>query len=252
MITDVHERRLIITSDTHIGNLFCEARPGFIRLLDHARATGYNVCINGDGIDVLQTSVSRMTSETPVLLREFRRIAADITIYYTVGNHDIILEHCLGDWGGLHFVPFLNVTSGSKRIRIEHGHLYDHFLMQHPEWAPRLTRLIGFCCRMHPGLYKLDEFFKSVRHRHVGRWFGNGTGRRLPGQRDDESPSFLEAAEELAQRGFDYVIFGHTHHEGVIPLNNDRSAYINPGAWFRQPHYITVTDGAVELKPWNG
>ena len=252
MITDVHERRLIVTSDTHIGNLFSEARPSFIRLLDYARVNGYNVCINGDGIDVLQTSVGRMTSETPALLREFRRIASEITIYYTVGNHDIILEHCLGDWGGLHFVPFLNVASGNKRIRIEHGHLYDHFLMEHPVWAPRLTRFIGFCCRMHPKLYHLDEFFKAVRHRHIARWTGKQPASRLPGQRDDESPAFVRAAEELAQRGFDYVIFGHTHHEGVIPLNNSRSVYINPGAWFRQPHYITVTDGVVELKPWTG
>jgi len=252
MITDVHEPRLLITSDTHIGNLFSEARPAFIRLLDYARTNGYNVCVNGDGIDVLQTSVNRMTSETPVLLREFRRVAAEITIYYTVGNHDIILEHCLGDWGGLRFVPFLNVSSGTKRIRIEHGHLYDQFLMQHPVWAPRLTRFIGFCCRMHPKLYSLDEFFKMVRHRHIARWLGRDRGPRVHGHRDDESPAFLEAAEELAQRGFDYVIFGHTHHEGVVPLNNNRSMYVNPGGWFRQPHYITVTDGVVELKPWHG
>ena len=154
MITDVRESRLLVTSDTHIGNLFCNARAGLIRLLDHARSTGYNVCINGDGIDVLQTSVTKMATETPALLREFRRIASEITIYYTVGNHDIIVEHCFGDWGGLRFVPFLNVTSGDRRIRIEHGHLYDEFLMKHPEWGPRWTRFLGFCCRMHPRLYR--------------------------------------------------------------------------------------------------
>ena len=93
MITNVRESRLLVTSDTHIGNLFCDARPGLIRLLDYARANAYNVCINGDGIDVLQTSVQRMIAETPALLRDFRRIASDITIYYTIGNHDIILEH---------------------------------------------------------------------------------------------------------------------------------------------------------------
>ena len=53
MITDVREERLLVTSDTHIGNLFCDARRGLIRLLEYARANGYNVCINGDGIDVL-------------------------------------------------------------------------------------------------------------------------------------------------------------------------------------------------------
>lgn len=250
MITDVREPRLLVTSDTHIGNLFCDARPSFVRLLEYARRSGYNVCINGDGIDVLQTSVRKMTSETPDLLRAFRRIASDITIYYTIGNHDHVLEHCLGDWGGLRFVPFLNVTSGDKRIRIEHGHLYDRFLMRHPEWQPRLTRFIGFCCRIHPGLYRLDEFFKTLRYRHFDGLFGDGQDRRRRGFRDDESPSFFEAAEELAQRGFDYVIFGHTHHEGVLRLSDDRAVYVNPGAWFRQPHYVLITDGRVELKPW--
>jgi UDP-2,3-diacylglucosamine pyrophosphatase LpxH len=251
MITDVRESRLLVTSDTHVGNLFCDARAGLVRLLDHARSTGYNVCINGDGIDVLQTTVKQMANETPPLLREFRRIASEITIYYTIGNHDVILEHCLGDWGGLRFVPFLNVMSGNRRIRIEHGHLYDEFLMKHPEWAPRLTRFIGFCCRPHRKLYYLDEFFKIVRNRHIARWRGE-RGRERPGQRDDENPSFLEAAEELAQRGFDYVIFGHTHHEGMVPINGNRSVYVNPGGWFRQPHYVLITDGVVELKPWRG
>ncbi len=251
MITDVHESRLLVTSDTHIGNLFCDARPGLVRLLDYACANGYNVCINGDGIDVLQTSVQKMIGETPALLREFRRVASEITIYYTIGNHDIILEHCLGDWGGVKFVPFLNVTSGNKRIRIEHGHLYDPFLMKHPEWQPKLTRFIGFCARLHPRLYHLDEFFKVLRYRHIPRWMGrNGDGPRMPGQRDDENPSFLEAADELSQRGFDYVIFGHTHHEGILPLNDNAARYVNPGAWFRQPHYVTINDGNVELKAW--
>ncbi len=47
MITEVREERLIVTSDTHIGSFFFDARVGLIRLLDHARVEGYNVCING-------------------------------------------------------------------------------------------------------------------------------------------------------------------------------------------------------------
>ena len=82
-----------------------------------------------------------------------------------------------------------------------------------------------------------------MRHRYIARWRGEHEGARRPGGRDDESPAFLEAAEELSQRGFDYVIFGHTHHPGVVPLNNNRAAYLNPGGWFRQPHYILITDG---------
>jgi UDP-2,3-diacylglucosamine pyrophosphatase LpxH len=248
VITSVREERLIVTSDTHIGSLFCNARPGLIRLLDFARVRGYNVCINGDGIDVLHSSLLKMTFEASALLRELRRIAADITIYYTIGNHDIILEHYLGDWGGIRLVPFLNVQSGPRRIRIEHGHLYDPFLMKHPDLQPALTRFIGWCCRVYPPWYNLDEQIKQIRYGGLRGLFGARSGV----VRHDENPSFLEAAEELARRGFDAVIFGHTHHPGKAPLHDDRAEYVNTGAWSRHPHYAVIEHGQIELKPWTG
>lgn len=250
MIADVREERLIVTSDTHIGSHFCDARHGLIRLLDHAREQGYNVCINGDGIDVLHTSLARMTVEASALLRDIRRIAADITIYYTVGNHDIILEHAVGDWGGIRLVPFLNVRSGDRRIRVEHGHLYDPFLMKHPELQPALTRFIGWCCRFYPPWYDLEERIKHVRYRDLPRLMGRRNVSRAGVERPDENPAFIDGAEELAQRGFDAVIFGHTHHAGVLPLNDGAAQYINTGAWSRQPYYAVIDSGRIELKPW--
>jgi UDP-2,3-diacylglucosamine pyrophosphatase LpxH len=247
MITDVHERRLLVTSDTHIGNLFCDARPGFIRLLDYARANKYNVCINGDGIDVLQTSVRKMTGETPALLREFRRIASEITIYYTVGNHDIILEHCLGDWGGLRFVPFLNVTSGTKRIRIEHGHLYDPAIISYnPQHG--FTWFVSTLFRLYPPAYHWHAKYEAIKYRRVNRNHPAGDSPLVR----DVSPTYLEAAQELSQRGFDAVIFGHTHFHGVVPLNGTRARYFNTGSWFGNPHFITIEDGEIELRPWVG
>lgn len=251
MITDVREQRLIVTSDTHIGSFFCNARPGLVRLLDHARAEGYNVCINGDGIDVLHSSLMKMTVEASALLPELRRIAERITIYYTVGNHDIILEHYTGEWGGIRLAPFLNVRSGSKRIRVEHGHLYDPFLMKHPDLQPALTKLIGWCCRVHPPWFDLEERIKHVRYRDLPRLFGRRNATRSGIERLDENPAFLEAAEELVQRGFDAVIFGHTHHPGVMPVGANGAIYVNTGAWSRQPHYAVIDHGEVQLRQWN-
>jgi predicted phosphodiesterase len=140
----------------------------------------------------------------------------------------------------------------SKRIRIEHGHLYDPFLMNHPDLQPALTRFVGWCCRVYPPSYHLEERIKVMRYRHLARVFGR---RRTTGRtagRDDESPAFLEAAEELAQRGFDAVVFGHTHHEDDRPLNDHRARYYNTGCWVRNPHYLTINDGDIELKAWRG
>ena len=105
MITDVRENRLLVTSDPHIGHLFCDARRGLVRWLEYACAHNYNVCINGDGIELQYTSLRRFTTETAAVLRDIRRIASEITIYYTIGNHDIILEHYLGDWEGCGWFP---------------------------------------------------------------------------------------------------------------------------------------------------
>jgi UDP-2,3-diacylglucosamine pyrophosphatase LpxH len=250
MIINVREERLIVTSDTHIGSLFCNARAGLIRLLEFARDRGYNVCINGDGIDVLHTSLEKMTMEASILLRELRRLSESMTIYYTVGNHDILLEHYLGGWGRLHVVPFLNVQSGGRRIRIEHGHLYDPFLMKYPEMQPALTRFIGWCCSFYPPWYDLEERIKHIRYSRIPALLGRRTATRSGVARHDENPAFLEAAEELAARGFDAVVFGHTHHPGVMPINGGTASYVNTGAWSREPHYAVIDSGVIELKPW--
>jgi UDP-2,3-diacylglucosamine pyrophosphatase LpxH len=252
MITNVREERLIVTSDSHIGSFFVNARPGLIRLLEFARAGGYNVCINGDGIDVLHSSLMKMTMEASELLREIKRLSTDMTIYYTIGNHDIILEHYLGDWGAVRLVPFLNVSSGGKRIRIEHGHLYDPFLMNYPALQPALTKFIGWCCRPYPPLFALEERIKRIRYSRLPRLFGRRNITRSGIELPDEKPSFIEAAEELAERGFDAVIFGHTHHHGVLRLNDNGATYFNTGAWSRHPHYAVIDAGEIVLKPWNG
>jgi UDP-2,3-diacylglucosamine pyrophosphatase LpxH len=250
MITNVREDRLVVTSDTHIGSFFCNARPGLIRLLEFARDRGYNACINGDGIDVLHSSLEKMTMEASMLLRELRRLSKSMTLYYTVGNHDILLEHYLGEWGAVQLVPFLNLESGRRRIRIEHGHLYDPFLMKYPELQPALTRFIGWCCRFHPPWYELEERIKHIRYTGIPGMLGRRTVTRSGVERHNEHPAFLEAAEEIAARGFDAVIFGHTHHPGVIPIRGGSANYVNTGAWSRRPHFATIESGVIELKPW--
>ena len=59
-----------------------------------------------------------------------------------MGNHDIALEHFLTDVGRMRVVPFLSVTSGDKRIRVEHGHMYDDMFLRFPRMYYAFT-LIG-------------------------------------------------------------------------------------------------------------
>lgn len=250
MITDVRESRLLVTSDSHVGSLFCDARRGLTGFLDYARANKYNVCINGDGIDTQYTSIRKLSTETARLLRDVRRISAEITIYYTIGNHDLVLEQYLGDWGGLRLVPFLNVHSGTKRIRIEHGHLYDALLMKHQEVRYGLTWSLTSLFRVYPPAYHWHARAEAAKHRLRDRLVGPGPRAHHSAMAREVSPAYLEAAEELARRGFDVVIFGHTHRPGELPLRGNRARYLNTGSWFNGPHYVKIADGEVELIPW--
>jgi len=58
-----------------------------------------------------------------------------------------------------------------------------------------------------------------------------------------------EAAEMLLQRGFDTVVFGHTHNAEVIELPS--GTYVNCGNWLRGSSYVEIDHGTVSLHAWN-
>ncbi|MGZ3691103.1 MAG: UDP-2,3-diacylglucosamine diphosphatase, partial [Pseudobdellovibrio sp.] len=64
-----------------------------------------------------------------------------------------------------------------------------------------------------------------------------------------EMPQFKEAAEELSRRGFDAVVFGHTHHAGTSQLESG-AVYMNPGSWMLSTHYVEIQNGSIHLKEW--
>ena len=92
---------------------FCNARPGLVRLLDRAAPRLQRLhqrrrhrrahIVAGQDDDGGVGAAARAAPDR-----------GEITIYYTIGNHDIILEHYLGDWGGIRLVPFLNVQIGQQ------------------------------------------------------------------------------------------------------------------------------------------
>ena len=237
MITNIRSEKLVVISDLHLGNPFSEASRRVIPFIKWAANKGYDICINGDGLEIAQSSFSKIATQTPGLIRalgEVRKSGREI--YYVIGNHDILLEHFLEDWGVMKVSPFLNVTSGEYRIRVEHGHIYDPFFVKHPILYESLTHLAGFFIKAWPAVYRLwisFEVFKSkMRYRRTG----------IIG----EHPSFWEAANEISHRGFDAVVFGHTHHPGVKDLESG-AKYFNPGSWMMTSHYVTIENGQVSL-----
>lgn len=238
------ERRLLVVSDLHIGNPFSQARRLLHSFLRHVEDGGFSLCINGDGVDIAQTSFARIAVDLPEVLDSLRRIAQrNGAVYYVVGNHDVQLNHFLADWGAITVVPFLNIRSGDRRIRIEHGHLYDPFFVNHPELYEFATHAAGYVLTVSPQLYRAWTLYERVRNRILARVRCGEAALK------DEHPAFTDAARELLQRGFDAVVFGHTHVPGAIQLPGGK-LYCNAGAWMARGNYVAIDEGAVELCRW--
>lgn len=237
MITNVRSDRMVVISDLHLGNPFSNAKDRVIHFLSWALANKYDVCINGDGLEIAQASFSKIALEVPQILSAIRRATDNgQKVYYVIGNHDIVLEHFLDDWGAVKVSPFLNISSGDKRIRVEHGHIYDPFFVRFPLLYEFGTLVGGIFLRLSPNLYRIWIQFERWRFRKSKRKSGI-TG---------EHPNFASAAQEISRRGFDAVIFGHTHHPGERALEFG-GMYYNPGSWMRESHYIAIESGNVSL-----
>jgi hypothetical protein len=65
---------------------------------------------------------------------------------------------------------------------------------------------------------------------------------------DGERECFRNGAEMAGVRGFDAVIFGHTHLEGTLVLSCG-VRYYNTGSWFAEPHCVAIDHGEVWFGP---
>jgi UDP-2,3-diacylglucosamine pyrophosphatase LpxH len=239
MIIDVAEERLVVVSDLHLGNPASRAASSFPSFLDYVRTEGFSLCLNGDVVEMLQTRLSRIMRDAVPLMTQISRLCREGRhIYYIVGNHDIYVEHFLDDWFLLRVCPFLNVSSGNKRIRVEHGHLYDPAFLRSPKIYESLTRLSRYVLFIRPGVYQMRV---PIAARLAQRL------RPRP-QESEDSLTYHDAAAEALGRGFDAVVYGHTHHAETVEL--DKGLYLNSGAWMHGRTYIEIDRGRVELKTW--
>lgn len=240
MIIDAPGERLVVVSDLHVGNPFSSASENLGAFLQFVRRGGYDLCINGDAFEILQTSFTSLARDSIGVLNQVRDlIEAGRRVYYVVGNHDIALEHFLETWGQIHICPFLNVTHGDQRIRVEHGHLYDPFFMRHPDLYEFLTRAAGPLLHVYPDVYYVWSYYQRIKDRLSSR------GKKQL----QEQSVYYEAAALLMSRGFDSVVFGHTHKAESVELES--GLYINSGNWLRGGHYVEILNGVPRLRRWD-
>jgi UDP-2,3-diacylglucosamine pyrophosphatase LpxH len=244
--TLINEDRLHIISDLHLGHPSFAQRDKLNSFLTYLSNKNTSLCINGDGIDLLQLSVPKVLDEIPSLWNGLQTFLAQGSnrIYYVVGNHDIYMESYLEHSGILNVVPFLEVLSGDQRIHIEHGYLYDFSHIYFHAMMTQLTKVVGLFLKPSPALYhlygKLNQLMFTLWNRI----------KTKQGSVPFDRPNLVAAAREILERGFDTVIFGHSHYAGMEDFGDNRK-YANAGSWLADRiHYIEIDKGEIRLKEW--
>jgi UDP-2,3-diacylglucosamine pyrophosphatase LpxH len=239
VIIDTRQERLVVVSDLHVGNPYSAASRNLGTFLEDASRRGYNVCINGDGFEILQARFASLAADSVGVLQSLRRVIdAGRSVFYVVGNHDIALENFLSAWSGIQITPFLNVISGAARIRIEHGHLYDPSFVKSPRFYEWMTRAAGPLLHFYPDVYRLWTAYEGFKHRLHGALHGGGS-----------ESVYHDAARMLLRRGFDVVVFGHTHNSEEVVFEAGQR-YFNSGNWLRGGTFVEIDHGQVSLRRW--
>jgi UDP-2,3-diacylglucosamine pyrophosphatase LpxH len=91
---------------------------------------------------------------------------------------------------------------------------------------------------LHKDFYKVWSTMADAVDRHR---------RRRAGDVLDLSPHH-RAAEMLLDRGFDAVVFGHTHYPELVDLPS--GTYANCGTWMDEGSYVEIDAGHVALRAW--
>jgi UDP-2,3-diacylglucosamine pyrophosphatase LpxH len=241
---DAVEERMVVISDLHLGNPYSRAARQLPRFIEYLADGQFALCINGDGLDILQGQAAGMATEALEVFGAMRHFLLNgRRLYYVVGNHDLALERTLNSWLGEHLVPFLNLSCGSLRVRIEHGHIYDSAYALRPGLYEHIGAAAKPFLRMFPDVY---ELYTRIAH------FQAAQRQRFSAGDDDASKtSERRAAAMLARRGFDVVVFGHTHRPERIALDHG-AVYINSGNWLRSSTLVEITAAGAQLKAWTG
>ena len=235
MILEAHERRMFVISDLHLGNPASRLGEELLTFLDHVEASGASLCINGDAFDILMSTWPTLVAGSLPVVRRLRNLReGGCHLFYLLGNHDIALEHVLLDLP-ITVSPFLNVVSGGRRFRIEHGHLSEPFYARYPdlyELGCRVSRhILVFNGDLYGWWARVQMYFDSRR-------------------RVNKTYHHYETAEALFARGFDGLVLGHTHLPERTQLEN--GLFVNGGDWLTHRSVVEIQDGEVSLFEWHG
>jgi UDP-2,3-diacylglucosamine pyrophosphatase LpxH len=219
--TDLGQMRIAVISDLHIGA--DDFSPtGFGEFLDHLEREHDEIILLGDVFECYFPVLPwRGLAEYDRLDRLHRHITHRFrSAKYTIlsGNHDMVVRRARG-------IPSRTERAhNGYRVLLSHGHENESAfgsaarvrLVELYMWLVYRLKRVGLPALYHYS-YRMDYKLNMK----------------------DGGAAHLEAARDLVQRGYDVVVFGHTHVARHVELRGG-GTYINTGDCVRRRMYACL------------
>lgn len=234
---------MYIISDTHLGAAPPAVERDLLAFLRAVRGRADTLVVNGDLFDFWfewKTVIPRGAFRTLGALSELRDSGTQIV--WVAGNHDcwggevlrddLGVDYTMGAWEG---------RLAGWRARVEHG---DGLREREDKAYRRLRRVLR-----HPVAIRL---FRSL-HPDLATKIATKTSHTSRDMRARDAGTGLRAVAHAALAAdptLDLLVYAHSH---VAALERaGRGVFANAGSWLDAPTYVALSDGAVELRRWDG
>ncbi len=234
-------------SDVHLGlGTPAMEKQKENRLLGFLRSilpTSEYLFIVGDLFDFwfeYKTVIPKGFHRTLAALQEFTD--RGVRVHYLAGNHDCWMGDFFQQELGveLHAEPF-EMTVDGKRIFFHHGDGLATNDLGYKLIKPVLRNKfnIGLYRWLHPdiGVKLARGSSRTSRQYTTHKHYGEEVG-------------MIACAREQIERGVDIVMMGHRHKPNRVQIG--QGTYVNLGDWIAYNTYAELTDGALQLKTWDG
>lgn len=218
----------VILSDLHLGSDNCQAKA-LCQLLERIATEELrtsHLILNGDVFDSID--FRRLKKNHWKVLSLIRKLSDKLDITWLCGNHDgsaEIVSHLLGVSVRDEYI----LESGSRKILILHGHVFDEFIDKHP-----IITFVADC--FYHLLQRLD------RTHYLAKVAKNGSKTFLRCAQVIETKAVAHARRLNCQA----VCCGHIHL--TVANRTGDVHYFNSGCWTELPcSYLTVANGDVEV-----
>ncbi|MGE5500040.1 MAG: UDP-2,3-diacylglucosamine diphosphatase [Syntrophothermus sp.] len=232
-------------SDIHLGLNSREKEKAkerlLVKYLEFAKSEARELYILGDLFDywfeygkVYQKGFYRTLTALEDL------VESGTKVHYIIGNHDFLHRDFFGTEIGvsLYELP-IEANLEGKKFYLAHG-------------DGMVKNDIGYLILKSVLRNKFIQRLYSLLHPDIGVSIASRTSRKsrdFTSKKDyGTGDGLFEAAQGKIEKGFDYVILGHSHRRAIE--NYRGGTYVNLGTWLTQPCYGEFREGQFRLVDW--